>query len=381
MNTTSKRRAGTRLALVSIAWLLLAGGLAAQERVDSKGFDIAVPGWQFQFPRDHGSHDGFRTEWWYFTGHLWTPEGARYGFEVTFFRVGVTPPAGRSPGANPWKLDDLALAHFAVTDLKDRKFSFSEKLSRQSRFTADSREGRLDVFNEGWVARSRGDGTIVLRAQSDEYEIALELEPRKAPAIHGRDGISVKGAGIGYASHYYSMSRLAATGMLRDGNRRVKVTGLAWMDHEFGSAILREDQQGWDWFSIQLDDDTELMLYQIRRSDDTPDTTSSGSFIAQDGSVIHLSHDDFTITPTDRWRSPRSGGVYPMGWTIAVPTLGINLEIEETMRPQELVTEGSTGVVYWEGAVDAAGRSGANAVRGYGYVEMTGYAGDITNLK
>ncbi|MDX1582519.1 MAG: lipocalin-like domain-containing protein [Thermoanaerobaculia bacterium] len=361
--------------------LLLTTTTAAQDRVDSKGFDIAEPGWDYRFPRDHGSHEEFRTEWWYFTGHLWDEAERRYGFELTFFRVGVNPPEQRSPGGGPWALDDIALAHFAVTDLEDREFIWVEKLNRSSPFTAEAKTGSLEVFNEGWRVAMQGDRSIRLSAQSENYDLDLRLEARKPPAIHGENGISVKGKGVGYSSHYYSLSRLRAEGSLRDGERLSEVSGIAWMDHEFGSAILREDQEGWDWFSIQLDDDTELMLYQIRRQDGSPDTTSSGSFIAQDGSVIHLDHHQFSIEPVDEWTSPRSGGTYPMGWIVQVPSLGIRLAVEETMRPQELVTEASTDVVYWEGAVNASGRSGANAVRGYGYVEMTGYAGAIENLQ
>lgn len=370
----------TNLRFLILILLVVTPPLQGQDRVDSGGFAIAEAGWAYRFPRDHGSHDQFRTEWWYFTGHLWTPRGDRYGFEVTFFRVGVNPPVKRVGPRQEWRLDDIALAHFAITDLGDRKFTYVEKLNRSSRFTAGAKSRSLDVFNEGWRVRMQGDRSIRLEAQSDEYEIDLTMSPAKPPAVHGENGISVKGAGVGYASHYYSLSRLKVEGSIRDGDRTTSCSGLAWMDHEFGSSILREDQKGWDWFSLQLDDDTELMLYQIRRTGGSPDTTSSGSFIQQDGSVIHLTHDQFRIEPLDDWTSPGSGGTYPMGWRIRVPSLGIDLEVDETMRPQELVTEGSTGVVYWEGAVDVSGRSGANAVRGYGYVEMTGYAGELANL-
>jgi predicted secreted hydrolase len=218
------------------------------------------------------------------------------------------------------------------------------------------------------------DGSIVLRAQSPEYEIDLRLRSRKPPAIHGERGVSIKGAGVGHASHYYSLTRLEVEGTIRDGKQRMECEGLAWMDHEFGSALLREDQKGWDWFSIQLDDDTELMLYQIRTTAGEPDVTSSGSFITESGDVILLRNQDFSIRPVDRWTSPRSGATYPMGWRIEVPSLGVRLDVRETLREQELITDRSTGVTYWEGAVDVSGRSGANAVRGRGYVEMTGYA-------
>ena len=184
------------------------------------------------------------------------------------------------------------------------------------------------------------------------------------------NGVSVKGEGIGDASHYYSMTRLDATGAI-DGQR---CRGNAWMDHEFGSSKLRENQQGWDWFSVQLDNDSELMLYQIRRKDGTLDPASSGSLITSDGGVIHIRHDQMRIEPLGRWRSPASGATYPMGWRVSIPSFGVRLLIDPLLRNQELITSGSTQVTYWEGAADVSGSFGNVAVSGAGYVEMTGYA-------
>jgi len=330
-------------------------------------FVPALPGYDFQFPRDHGSHDEYRTEWWYYTGHLRTTGGHRYGFEVTFFRVGVIPPG--SPQQTPWDLRNLAIAHFAITDIDRRQFRYTEKLNRQSPFTAGAAAGVLDVFNEGWSARTMPDGAWHIVAFNGGDSVDLVMRSRKPPAIHGENGISVKAEGIGYASHYYSMTRLEVTGSVNGQPCR----GLAWMDHEFGSSKLRENQQGWDWFSIQFDNDSELMLYQIRRSDGTPDVTSSGSLVTSDGSVIHIRRDQMEITATGQWRSPRSGARYPMGWRIRVPAFGINVTLTPSMRDQELITRASTNVTYWEGAVDVTGEFDRVGVSGAGYVEMTGY--------
>ena len=169
------------------------------------------------------------------------------------------------------------------------------------------------------------------------------------------------------------MTRLEVTGTVTSGGKRERCTGLAWMDHEFGSSALRENQQGWDWFSVQLDNDTELMLYQIRRKDGSPDVTSSGSLITSDGSVIHIRNNEMLITPVKRWRSRRSGATYPMGWRIAVPSMRLNLVLDPFVEDQELVTRESTQVTYWEGAVRASGSLENTAVTGEGYVEMTGY--------
>ncbi|HUP49825.1 MAG TPA: carotenoid 1,2-hydratase, partial [Thermoanaerobaculia bacterium] len=247
-----------------------------------------------------------------------------------------------------------------------RKFRYHEKLNRMSPFTASATAGRLDVFNEGWRAATAADGSWILRAAADGDAIDLVLRPAKPPAIHGENGVSV--------SHYYSMTRLLASGTIQvPGRNRERASGLAWMDHEFGNSALREEQQGWDWFSIQLDNETELMLYVIRRTDGTPDVTSSGSLVTDTGEVIHIRHDQMRIRPLSRWRSPRSGATYPMSWTVAVPSLRISLTVRPLLEDQELVTSGSTQVTYWEGAVDVTGSSGNIAVRGAGYVEMTGY--------
>lgn len=328
-------------------------------------FKPALPGYEFVFPRDHGSHPEYRTEWWYYTGHLRTESGRRYGFEVTFFRAGVS----REPRGSAWDLRDLAPAHFAVTDVEENDFRFYEKLNRASVFTAGAAEGKLDVFNEGWRATTNPDGSWRLVAKEGRDGLDLVLRARKPPAVHGQNGISVKAQGEGYASHYYSMTRLEAAGTI-NGQR---ATGRAWMDHEFGSAVLRENQQGWDWFSIQLDNDAELMLYIIRRTDGTPDVTSSGSLIASDGRVIHIRHDQLRVTPRARWKSPKSGATYPVRWRVEVPSFNVALDVKPLMNAQELLTSASTRVTYWEGACDVTGTFGGVAVRGEAYVEMTGY--------
>ncbi|HEX9162564.1 MAG TPA: lipocalin-like domain-containing protein [Thermoanaerobaculia bacterium] len=330
-------------------------------------FQPALPGYEFEFPRDHGAHDEYRTEWWYYTGHLTTDSGRRYGFELTFFRAGVVPPG--APEQTAWDLRNLSLAHFAITDVSGRKFRYYERLNRSSPFTAAASSGRLDVFNEAWRATTTSDGAWRITASQNGDAIDLVLRTRKRPAIHGENGVSVKAQGIGYASHYYSMTRLAVTGTINSQ----RCTGLAWMDHEFGSSALRENQQGWDWFSVQLANDSELMLYQIRRSDGTPDVTSSGSLITPDGDVIHLTRDQMVVRPLRRWKSPQSGATYPMGWSISIPSFAITLRLDPLLDNQELMTRSSTRVTYWEGAVDVTGSSDNVAVNGDGYVEMTGY--------
>ena len=356
----------SRVASVALATFLMLHS-AVCLRLSAGDFLPALPGYTFDFPRDHGSHDDYRTEWWYYTGHLYADDGRRYGFELTFFRVGVAPPG--TPAESRWDLHNVAVAHFAITDVNGKSFRYYEKLNRMSPFTASAAAGRLDVFNESWRATTRPDGAWQLTASAGSDTIDLALRARKAPAVHGENGISVKAQGVGFASHYYSMTRLDVNGIVNNRHCR----GAAWMDHEFGSSALRESQQGWDWYSIQLDNDAELMLYVIRRADGSPDVTSSGSLITSDGQVIHVRAEQMRITSSARWHSSKSGATYPMGWRVTVPAFRIDVTLQPLLRDQELVTKASTGVTYWEGACDVSGSFDGNAVSGDGYVEMTGY--------
>lgn len=340
-------------------------------QTDPDGFRHAVPGYQYRFPRDHGAHLEYRLEWWYLTGHLTTENGKPFGFEVTFFRVGVPPAAGEV--ATDWDLRHLGLAHFALTDVAAREFRYHEKLNRFVPYLAGASTGSLRVFNEHWRLEQAADGSFRLRAASDGDAVDLVLRPRKGVVIHGKDGVSVKAAGVGYASHYYSMTRLEVEGSVTSRGTKQRCRGIAWMDHEFSSSALREHQAGWNWFAIQLDNEAELMLYQIRKRDGTPDENSSGTFVAAGGETVHLASGDFSVQPLGRWRSARSGATYPMGWLVRVPRLGLELRLSERLKDQELITSESTQVTYWEGAVTIEGTLGSQRVRGLGYVEMSGY--------
>ena len=346
--------------LVWMAAFLFACPLSAQ-------FLPARAGYEFSFPRDHGTHDAYQTEWWYYTGHLRTEGGKRYGFELTFFRVGVVPPG--APQQTRWDLHNLSLAHFALSDIDGKAFRYAEKLNRSSPFTAAASDTHLDVFNEGWRATTLPDGSWRINAFAGKDAIELTLSSEKPPAIHGENGVSVKASGEGYASHYYSMTRMAARGTVNGQS----CSGLVWMDHEFGSSALRENQRGWDWFSVQLENDIELMIYVIRRDDGSSDVTSSGSLVIPDGTVIHLRREDLSVVPTGRWTSSKSKATYPMGWRLQVPKFGISLTLTPVLRDQELVTRSSTQVTYWEGAVDVSGSFRNEATKGEGYVELTGY--------
>lgn len=336
-------------------------------------FRTAVAGYRYEFPRDHGSHDAFRTEWWYYTGHLRASNGRRFGFELTFFRRGI-PPGDIKTRPSQWSVSQLYLAHFAVSDIDRRRFHYAEKVSRAGLGKAGADEGRLKVWIDRWLAESPEPSRHHVEASHGSLRLSLNLSSEKAPVVHGREGVSRKGAAEGQASHYYSLTRLAATGSVTIDSDTYDVTGLAWMDHEFGSADLDPQLVGWDWFSVQLDDGSDLMVYRLRRDDGSADPSSSGTIVHPDGSREHVSADQFTLEPFDEWTSPKSGARYPQRWHLDVPQHGLSLEIAALMPDQELVTERSTQVTYWEGAARVSGTNGGHPIAGQGYVELTGYA-------
>lgn len=337
-----------------------------------KVYRQAVPGYRFSFPADHASHDEFKTEWWYYTGHLKSKEGRQFGYELTFFRSGQNGPKYIKTG--PWAVNNLYLAHFAVSDLQSAKFFFAEKLNRKGLGSADARSDTYAVHNEDWSAQLR-DGRHFIKAKSGAYSLELELKPIKAPAVHGKDGASQKASCYGCASHYYSLTRLVTKGRLRVGQDTFPVEGTSWMDHEFGSNQLTDAQVGWDWFSIQLDNQREIMLYVMRLKDGTIDPNSAGSIIAESSGVRHLAKKDFQIEVKDFWVSPLTKARYPSGWKIKIPAESLELKVQPLLKNQELTTGGSTGVNYWEGACSVEGQEKGRPVRGSAYVELTGYAG------
>ena len=347
-------------------------------------YKLALPGRTLVFPADHSSHPDFKTEWWYYTGHLETESGKRYGYQVTFFRFGLRDRQKEMTEAPLFS--DLYMAHFALSDLAAKKFTFRERIERGIAGKAGGRgyggnagaaTDRFVVWNGDW--KVQGDARAHEIHVSDRgRQLRLGLRSLKAPVLHGQNGLSQKGAGEGRASYYYSLTRMQTEGELIVNGKSEKVRGLTWMDHEFGSNQLREDQVGWDWFSIQLDNQTELMLYLMRRKDGSVDPYSSGTLVGADGVTKHLSNQDYRIEVLERWKSPMSGATYPMKWKVTIPSESVELDVLPAFPEQELITNRSTRVTYWEGAVQIRGTVRGKSVAGNGYVEMTGYAGKLT---
>ncbi|MGH7873635.1 MAG: lipocalin-like domain-containing protein [Candidatus Binatia bacterium] len=361
----------------NISARLLATAVLVSVSVVLSGFtyQLALPGRKLSFPADHYSHPDFRTEWWYYTGHLATDSGGHYGYQVTFFRFGMRD--RQKEMKEPALFTDLYMAHFALSDIAANKFIFRERINRGYGGKAGAATDRYAVWNEDWKVEGDG-GNHMIQVKDRGTELRLRLKSLKPAVLHGRDGLSQKGEGEGRASYYYSLTRMESAGELRINGKTEKIRGTSWMDHEFGSSQLREDQVGWDWFSIQLDNQAELMLYLMRRKDGSIDSYSSGTLIKPDGTTRSLSSREFHIDILEHWKSPKSGANYPMKWKVAIPSEQIELEITPPFREQELITNRSTRVTYWEGAVAINGKFQTKPIMGQGYVEMTGYAGKLT---
>ncbi len=338
-------------------------------------FDQALPGYRYDFPKDHFAHPTFKTEWWYYTGNLATPQGRRFGFELTFFRQAQRE---RTAGQSVWEIDDIYLAHLALSDIHGQRFFKDERLNRGGPGLAGARLEDARIWNGNWQVRwtdvTDPLGAQQLQAFSADFALELTLSPRKGPVIHGVDGVSQKASGAGQASHYVSFTRLDVAGLLTLRNEKHSVNGTAWMDHEFFTHSLDPDQAGWDWASIQLENNAELMLYRLRRNDGTADPHSAGSYIDGRGRPRHLSATEIQMQPQgDVWLSSKTGARYPLRWSISVPSLGIELLCTTPFREQEVVSQRGTSPNYWEGAVDFTGRIDGKPIRGIGYLEMTGY--------
>jgi predicted secreted hydrolase len=355
------------------SWKSFAAVVVAAQFASSPGFvqfKTALPGYHYEFPRDFFNHADFQTEWWYYTGNLEAADGRKFGFELTFFRSGIT----RDPSkTSTWDARDLYFAHFAVSDLDRKTFFYKERSNRAGPGIAGADESQQKVWNGNWsVVWTSGEERLA--ALADGFSVDLSLQSQKPPIIHGEHGVSQKSSGTGRGSHYFSQTRLRASGSLEVASKKYEVTGLAWMDHEFFTHQLDSNQAGWDWLSLQLDDNTELMLFHIRRTDGTIDQFSAGTFVDAQGRSHSLRAADFQLTPAgETWSSPTTHATYPIAWDIRVPSLGIALTASTELPSQELSNDSKLFPSYWEGAIELNGTRNSTSIRGRGYLEMTGY--------
>ena len=362
--------------LIRIAVLIALTAYAAVAADD--GFLQVTGPCRFSFPADHGPHTDYRTEWWYYTGNVTDGDNRRFGFQLTFFRSGLQPPGNRREWPDPasaWRTDQIYLAHAAISDISGGRHLQAERMARPvlSLAGAGPVGGQVTIHVHSWQ-------TVIapkahrLQAGTDAFALTLDLTPDKPVALHGDSGYSRKGQSPERASCYYSFTRLQASGSLTVGGARHEVLGSAWMDHEFSTAPLQPGITGWDWFSLQLSDRTEIMIFLLRQPDGTLNPASSGTYVLPSGQMQHLSRGDVRIEPLSHWTSPHSGARYPVEWRVAVVPLDVELTVRANLDDQEMRTPNSTNVVYWEGSVQAKGTRNETAIDGVGYVELTGYA-------
>ena len=334
------------------------------------GFARAEGPRAFSFPSDFGPHPEYQTEWWYYTGHLETSAGRRFGYQLTFFRRALVPMDLAPERASEWATNQIYMGHFALSDIDGESFHAFERFARGAVGLAGAQNEPFTVWLEDWRVEQVDAHRFSLYAASEGMVIDLVLTDIKGPILQGDDGYSQKGPEAGNASYYYSQTRLQSAGRVQIGEEAFAVEGLSWKDHEISTSALSADQAGWDWFSIQLNNGYELMLFQLRSLDGSIDPYSSGTLIGPGGETTRLARDDFAIETLDTWQSPHSGAEYPMGWRIRIAQAELELEVRPYLEDQEL----RLSFTYWEGAVQVQGQFGGMAVRGQGYVELTGYA-------
>ncbi len=341
-----------------------------------QSWQAALPGYRFEFPRDHFSHPNYQTEWWYYTGNLHAGDGHRYGFELTFFRQAVRLAAEAAESEDsPWRPDQLYLAHLALSDLDGHSFYHSERLNRAGPGLAGADLPEARYWNGNWEVRWTGLPSTKqkLTAVCERFNLSLDLESAKPAIIQGQDGVSRKGPLPGQASHYISFTRMTASGRMQQKGSAIEVSGTAWMDHEFFTEPSDSNLAGWDWFAIQLHNNEELMLYRLRSKSGNINPDSSGTYIDSRGQPHFLHAGDFALTAGATWQSPHSRARYPVAWQIRVPRLQLDLAEQTELKDQELWSRQGDSPSYWEGAVTYNGTLRERPIDGVGYLEMTGY--------
>lgn len=333
----------------------------------SNQFKQALAPRDWSFPLDHGRHDGFKTEWWYFTGNLHDAQAHEFGYQLTFFRTAFA--ATAAPRPSPWAMRDLYFAHAAVSDITSSVFFYKDRLERGRSGLAWASDKTLNVMLLNWSAEL-SEKTIRLVAHEKDFSIDLSCTDGRGPILQGPGGVNLKGNEPGQASYYYSLSRLKTAGTLTVQGRDYPVNGVSWMDHEFSSNSLSPRQSGWDWMGLQLSDGSDLMIYRMRDKAGGTDYLS-GTHITPDGRPHYLAAADISLAPSNPWTSPSSGAAYPQTWDVKCRGLPA-LIVKSAMPGQELITAASTNVTYFEGAAQITDNKGRTA--GAGYLEMTGYA-------
>lgn len=363
------------LACLTVVFFAVPSSMLAVLDDDPTTFARAIAPRNWEFPRDHGAHPEFQTEWWYATGNLAGTGGAEFGYQFTIFRRALTPlpPSNSSTFATR----DVYLAHVALSDITAGNYYHAQMLRRPAAGMAGASTTSLQAWVGPFRIDPEGDGARI-QIRAADFACDLHLRPAKPIVFHGEGGLDQKGSAPGQASYYHSMTRLNTTGTVTVGGRSVEVAGLSWLDKEFGSNTLGVGQVGWDWFSLQFDDGTELMLYGLRLSGGGYDAESGGTFVGADGATQRIGLKDFAIDPLATWRSPRTGANYPARWRIRVPAVQLDIEVTPRMPDQEMTSDGDSAFSYYEGSVAVTGMRAGVPVTALGYVELAGYARPMT---
>jgi predicted secreted hydrolase len=349
-------------------WLLMLWLALAAPALAAPGFAVVKPGVAISFPRDHGAHRDYRTEWWYVTGWLKTVKGEDLGFQITFFRTRM-----RVDAANPSAFvpGQILFAHAAISDPATKKLRHSQRIARSGFGLAGASTADTHVVIDDWRLKRGADGRFTANVAGDGFALDLVLTPTQAEILQGERGYSRKGPAVSEASHYYSLPHLQVSGRVTRGGKAEPVSGTAWLDREWSSTLLNPRAVGWDWLGINMDDGGALTLFRVRDAKGG-DVWAGGSYRNAKGLLTKLGPEDVRFLPGRTWKSPRTGAVYPVA-----PRVMVRLNKRETTIPvtplfddQELDSRRGGGPVYWEGAVKVPG--------GRGYLEMTGYAAPLT---
>ncbi|MEZ5536323.1 MAG: lipocalin-like domain-containing protein [Thiolinea sp.] len=344
------------------------GGVAAS------GFEQAIEPREFSFPDDHGMHPGFRNEWWYVTGNLAADDGRRFGYQVTFFRIALSPPAEAESSLSShssWSANQVWMAHIALTDIQGQQHFHDQRFARGAAGLAGQQDQPFRVWLEDWqlVGGRAAEFPWAVTAKGAGFSLNLQLMPEKPVVLQGENGLSRKSAGAGNASYYYSLTRLTTVGEVYLGGERFVVDGLSWLDREWSTSVLSEDQVGWDWFSLQLEDGNDLMFFQLRDASGQADENSAGKWVYAGGHAEKLGRRDVLLKPLRQWCDDEGSGVcYPVQWAVELPGWNLQWLVEAVVDDQLM----QTGITYWEGAVQVSDANSGKLL-GRGYLEMSGY--------
>ncbi|MBF2025817.1 MAG: hypothetical protein IGS48_03500 [Oscillatoriales cyanobacterium C42_A2020_001] len=352
----------------SIAWRDLPA-------TDTSKFEKAIAPRSWHFPDDFGAHEDYQTEWWYYTGNLETAEGREFGFQLTFFRQALSP--GKPVSASHWRSNQIYSAHFTISDIASDRFYPYERFSRGVVDLAGAAANPYHVWLEDWSASEIEPGVVRLQAQTSDVALDLIVNQTLPPVLQGDRGLSIKGVEPGNASYYYSLVQQPTTGTITVKGKPFTVSGVTWKDHEYSTSSLSPGTVGWDWFSLQFNNGSALMLYLLRHEDGTPERTSAAMFVSPTGELTPLTPQDWTLEVLNTWKSPQSQATYPAKWVLQIPQLNLAVQGQALMPNQELNTSTAT---YWEGAVAFQGSLQDQPIKGKGYVELTGYADRLDTI-